>query len=181
LKTDSTLWSAGDDLYGKLGYKTDGNQLTFKKVANQIKLVRARGNNVMMINNKDEAWSFGGNANGVQGIGLKSQDPTYPHKVGEQVANVYPNNFCSYFLKTNGTLWASGSNHQGQMGIAGPKESFRFTQVAEDVKGLTAEVSAGHTIVLKAGRYVGTGSNWYKQLSNDDSQKIATWTDFIMP
>lgn len=88
LKTDSTLWSAGDDLYGKLGYKTDGNQLTFKKVANQIKLVRARGNNVMMINNKDEAWSFGGNANGVQGIGLKSQDPTYPHKVGEQVANV---------------------------------------------------------------------------------------------
>ena len=41
----------------------------------------------MMINNKDEAWSFGGNANGVQGIGLKSQDPTYPHKVGEQVAN----------------------------------------------------------------------------------------------
>ncbi|WP_260043692.1 hypothetical protein [Sphingobacterium hotanense] len=42
----------------------------------------------MMINNKDEAWSFGGNANGVQGIGLKSRDPTYPHKVGEQVANV---------------------------------------------------------------------------------------------
>ena len=113
LKKDSTLWSAGDDLYGKLGYKTTGDQLTFAKVSDGITLVRARGNNVMMINDKREAWSFGGNANGTQGIGVKNQDPTYPHKVGDQVANVYPNGFNSFFLKTNGTLWSSGSNYQG--------------------------------------------------------------------
>ena len=154
MKTDSTLWSAGDDLYGKLGYKTDvGNQLTLKKVANQIKLVRARGNNVMMINNKDEAWSFGGNANGVQGIGLKVK-PRLTHTRSASKWRMFTQTISAHISKTNGTLWASGSNHQGQMGIAGPKESFRFTQVAEDVKGLTAEVSAGHTIVLKAGRYV---------------------------
>lgn len=181
LKTDSTLWSAGDNLYGKLGYVTTGNQLTFKKVADHIKLVRASGNNVMMINNKDEAWSFGGNANGVQGIGTRSQDPTYPHKVGEQVANVYPNNFCSFFLKTNGTLWASGSNSRGQMGIATPKESFHFIQVADEVKGMTVEGGSGHSIALKAGRFVGAGNNWYKQLSNEAVEYIAVWTDFIMP
>ncbi len=134
-----------------------------------------------MINNKDEAWSFGGNANGVQGIGTRSQDPTYPHKVGEQVANVYPNNFCSFFLKTNGTLWASGSNSRGQMGIATPKESFHFIQVADEVKGMTVEGGSGHTIALKAGRFVGAGNNWYKQLSNEAVEYIAVWTDFIMP
>lgn len=181
LKTDGTLWSAGDNIYGKLGYEATEDQRTFKLVSKDIKLVRAQENNVIMINSKNEAWSFGSNVNGSQGTGVRNQDPVYPHKIGEQVANAYPNGRASYFLKTDGTLWASGNHLQGQLVVQIYENSNRFTQVAENVKGMTLESGAGHCIILKDNQLLGSGKNNQRQLSNDPVDAIVTWTKFELP
>ena len=180
LKNDGSLWSAGDNLYGKLGYPSAKDQYTFKKISDDIKLVRANASNVMMINNKDEAWSFGSNVNGNQGLGTRNSDPTYPHKIADQVVEVYPNTPTSYFLKTDGSLWASGVHTNGIPGYESGKSTFTFTQVAENVDGMTFGTRAYHVIMRKDSKYIGAGNNEFKQLNNVASLRVKSWEEFVM-
>ena len=68
-----------------------------------VRIVRANGNNVMVIKQDRSAWSFGTNANGTQGIGVSpsgSMDPIYPHQIADQVKEVFPMGYtCFFFLK----------------------------------------------------------------------------------
>ncbi|MGJ1204259.1 RCC1 domain-containing protein [Sphingobacterium lactis] len=184
LKNDNTLWSAGGNLYGKLGYPTTGDQLTFAKVMDNVKIVRANGNNVMVIKQDRSAWSFGSNANGTQGLGVSptgSNDPIYPHQIGDDVKEVFPMGYTCFFLKENGTLWASGMNNYGQMGMASPDRSLVFIQIAENVTYMSAHNYNRHIVILQNGKYRMTGRNAFKELQQSAKQNFTTFTDFEMP
>lgn len=184
LKNDNTLWSAGDDSYGKLGYSTTGDQHTFAKVMDDVRIVRANGNNVMVIKQDRSAWSFGTNANGTQGIGVSpsgSMDPIYPHQIADQVKEVFPMGYTCFFLKENGTLWASGTNNYGQMGMASPTRSLSFIQIAENVTYMSAHNYNRHIIILQNEKYRMSGRNAFKELQQSSIQKFTSFTDFEMP
>ncbi|MGM1430006.1 RCC1 domain-containing protein [Sphingobacterium lactis] len=184
LKNDNTLWSAGGNLYGKLGYPTTGDQLTFAKVMDNVRIVRANGSNVMVIKQDRSAWSFGSNANGTQGLGVSptgSNDPIYPHQIGDDVKEVFPMGYTCFFLKENGTLWASGMNNYGQMGMASPDRSLVFIQIAENVTYMSAHNYNRHIVILQNGKYRMTGRNAFKELQQSAKQNFTTFTDFEMP
>lgn len=184
LKNDNTLWSAGGNLYGKLGYPTTGDQLTFAKVMDDVRIVRANGNNVMVIKQDRSAWSFGSNANGTQGLGVSptgSNDPIYPHQIADDVKEVFPMGYTCFFLKENGTLWASGMNNYGQMGMASPDRSLVFIQIAENVTYMSAHNYNRHIVILQNGKYRMTGRNAFKELQQSAKQNFSTFTDFEVP
>lgn len=184
LKNDNSLWSAGDDNYGKLGYPTDGDQRTFGKVMEDVRIVRANGNNVMVIKKDRSAWSFGTNANGTQGIGVSpsgSIEPIYPHRIADQVKEVFPMGYTCFFLKENGTLWASGTNNYGQMGMATPDRSLIFIQIAENVTYMSAHNYNRHIVILQNDKYMMTGRNAFKEIQQSAIQKFTTFTEFEMP
>jgi hypothetical protein len=58
------------------------------------------------------------------------------------------------------------------------ENSNRFTQVAENVNGMTIESGAGHCIILKDNQLLGSGKNNQRQLSNDPVDAIVNWTKF---
>jgi hypothetical protein len=57
------------------------------------------------------------------------------------------------FLTEDGTLWASGRNHNGQLGDGGSRDRSRPVQIATGVSAVAA--GAYHTLILKRG-----GSLW---------------------
>ena len=182
LKNDNSLWSAGDNSYGCLGYDT-GNQkqIAFRKVMDDVQLVRAKESNVMLIKIDGTAWAFGSNINGIQGTGVQNNNPVYPHKVADHVEAVFPMGITSYFIKKDGTLWASGYNNFGQMGFESPKISTKFISIAEQVSYMSDPNHSSHIVILQDGVYKMAGNNEEKQISQEDQKAYTSLTNFIMP
>lgn len=181
VKNDNSLWSAGSNIYAKLGYPDNGNQITFKKVMDAVKIIRASGSNTMVVKMDGTAWSFGCNANGEQGIGEGSQEPTLPHEIAQEVQDVFPSVFTCYFLKKDGTLWASGSNSYGQMGMAQPKISLRFIQIAERVTYMSPISYSRHIVLLQDGKFKMAGRNNFQELQQSQVPIVSSFTEFVMP
>ena len=183
LKADNSLWSAGNNRYGTLGYKTTAStSATFRKVADGVADVRAEGSNMMLIKLDGTAWSCGSNANATQGIGPSSQDPVYLHKVGDQVAAVYPMGITSYMIQTDGTLLTAGFDPRGKNETGGIVQHLSFTPIAEHVSGISNIGSgARHLIILQQGTFKMAGENSEKQISQSDQALYGSFEKFIMP
>lgn len=181
LKNDNSLWSAGNNLYATLGYPNTGNQLTFKKVTDDVKVVRASNSIMMIVKTDGSAWSCGSNANGVQGIGTRSQEPTLLHQIAEDVIDVFPTNATSYYIKQNGALWACGNNSNGQMAMEQPAMSLEFIQIADRVTYMAPMSNNNHIVVLQDGKFKIAGRNAYKEIQQSDLPKIPYFTNFVMP
>lgn len=187
VKEDGTLWSAGSNTYGKLGYETENdnirNQLTFRQVEDvtDVVSVTAVANDVMVLRADGEAWSFGSNVSGTQALGSSGQEPTYPHKVADDVKAVFAGSRAAYLIKNDDTLWACGSNRFGQMGADTDDydRSYQFKQIAEKVEDVT--VGEYHAIILQNGYIRMAGDNRENQLSQSDEEQVMSYTEFPMP
>jgi len=81
------------------------------------------------------------------------------------IAAVAAGGFHTMILKTDGTLWATGSNHYGQLGDGTTTNRSRPVQVMRDVQAVFA--GGYHTMILKAdGTLWATGNNEVGQLGD---------------
>ncbi len=125
LKNDNSLWAVGWNNYGQLGDGTNANAPNPVQVMNDVDYVSAGGGHTMVVKRDGSLWGFGQNNRGQLGDGTKinANDPvevrTAPAPEGRPmtaVAQVSAGPQHSMILKTNGTLWAVGSNGFGQLG-----------------------------------------------------------------
>ncbi|MGH8021493.1 MAG: RCC1 domain-containing protein, partial [Opitutaceae bacterium] len=93
-----------------------------------------------------------------------------PKYIADRVARTASGPFHSLFLKQDGTLWALGSNSDGQLGDGTDVDRTTPVLVAADVIDLAAGWS--HSLFLKSdGTLWGMGNNGSGQLGdNDDNQ-----------
>ncbi len=125
LKNDNTLWAVGLNDNGQLGDGTNDNAPNLVQVMNDVDYVSAGDFHTMIIKKDGSLWGFGLNTHGQLGDGTKNNanDPvevrTAPAPAGRpmtEVAQVSAGPQHTMILKTNGTLWAVGSNGSGQLG-----------------------------------------------------------------
>ena len=81
---------------------------------------------------------------------------------------------CNYkftmIVKDDGTLWASGENTYGQLGLGDTVDRHVFTQVGTDVDWESVSSGSQHTIAIKKNKTIwGTGRNYYGQLGLGDT------------
>ena len=126
--------------------KQDGSVIKIDKYAKQenariqvvasqnIVDISATNNNIMALDNNQNAYTFGDNSNGQAGIGTTSNSVTLQKinmvegKTYLRVGAGYKNN---YVIDTEGFVYAAGANEYGQLGNGTYDDSLVFTLVGD--------------------------------------------------
>ncbi|MCL2675470.1 MAG: Ig-like domain-containing protein [Firmicutes bacterium] len=143
LKTDGTIWSWGDNIFGQLGDGTNSDiNITYASITvttdrgksapvqigadNDWKYIAAGASGSAAIKNDGSLWMWGRNNYGQLGIGIGAGptkietefDRNTPQRVGDDNdwAAVELGSITSLALKTDGTLWAWGGVQSGMLG-----------------------------------------------------------------
>ncbi len=167
VKTGGTLWAMGYNLFGQLGDGTKTHRSSAVQVATSVASVAAGRVHTMYVETDGTLWAMGYKVNGQLGDGKDAnlEFRSTPVQVATGVASVAAGADHTMYVKTDGTLWATGSNAQGQLGNGGNSTSTTPVQVATGV----ASVAAGrvHTMYVKTdGTLWAMGDNRYGQLGD---------------
>jgi alpha-tubulin suppressor-like RCC1 family protein len=192
LINDRTLYATGRNNFGQLGLgnNTDTNNLTRVSyiTGKTISNVFCGEGHTMVLKTDRTLYATGNNGNGQLGFGLndtsKNSLTQVPYIAGKTISNISCGGKHTMVLMTDGTLYATGYNEYGQLGLGNNNNTNSLTQVTS-ITGIISNVSCGgyHTMVLMFdGKLYATGSNNNGQLGlglNDTSKNILTQVPYI--
>jgi alpha-tubulin suppressor-like RCC1 family protein len=203
-KSDNTLWGCGYNRSGQLGigeYRSPegdryprhfvpiGDEGSTGTGITNVKAMALGENHTLLLKNDGTLWVTGENKFGELGMGASVEKVTVftqvmvPGSEGTPVTGVVEiaaGHDSSYFIKNDGTLWAAGYNHYGQLGLGTNEDKHDvFTQVSSAGTDVVAVASgARHTVILKRdGTLWATGANHlYGQLGLGDDKDYNVFT-----
>ena len=183
VKTDGTLVAWGTNFYGELGNGFWGNewdnhagpfQTVPMKIMDDVAAVSTYGSTSMAIKTDGSLWAWGGDcdalgvatsgdATSVWGKPIQSN----PIKVMDDVAAVDTGASQTMAIKTDGSLWAWGSNSMGKLGI-GAAEDYETILPVKVMDNVSSVSTWSHTIAVKNdGSIWAWGENANGQLGNN--------------
>lgn len=201
LDADGNLYANGYNEVGALGngipvgLAVGSTVAIATKVLDGVESVDTGYNFTMIVKDDGTLWGTGENSLGQLGLGNVTNVTSFTQAIDSNgnpmtgVANVYTGNGFTLALKDDGTLWGTGQNFHGQLGLGDNIDKNVFTQVT----GLGATVSKVATgnfhslILLSNGDILTTGDNDFGNLGNNDgggsdvdgvyvSKKVNTFT-----
>ncbi len=206
IKTDGTVWTWGNNYYGQLGDGTTTNSITPVQVSGLTDVTAIAAGNVhsVALKNDGTVWTWGNNYYGQLGDGTTTNSITPVQVSGlTGVAAIAGGGMQEWStgytiaLKTDGTVWAWGSNEYGQLGATVTETcsvsfgrwgsiSTSCSTTPVELSGLTgvAAISAGnsHTLALKTDNTVWAwGGNEYGQLGDGTTTNSTTPVQVITP
>lgn len=195
LKSDGRVWAWGNNAYGQLGENIqiyeDGQRVVMPtRLTNQsnVKAIAEGWIHTLWLKNDGTVWAAGYNGFGVIGNGTTTGDGANNVRTPVQVITsvggaalsdvvaVAAGQNHSLALKSDGTVWAWGSNGYGQLGTGNTTNSAVPVQVSglSGVKAIAA--GANHSLALKNdGTAWAWGGNSYGQMglgSKSDQVKM---------
>lgn len=156
VKTTGTLWSWGNNNFGQLGNGNNTNSLIPIQIGtfNNWSLVSAGVDHSLAVDNSNFLFSWGNNTNGQLGNGNNTALNT-PVQV-QFTADGTPS-FCiavsagnshSLILRNDNSLWSSGLNTSGQLGLANNTNTNTFNQVGNNTNWIDISAGNPHSLVL---------------------------------
>ncbi|MGR6836663.1 RCC1 domain-containing protein [Syntrophomonas erecta] len=166
LKNDGTVWTWGNNGYGKLGDGTTQTSILPVQVTDltNVKTIATGKEHSVALKNDGTVWTWGRNNFGQLGNGLSgsSERSTIPVQVMidpetntplTDVKAIAAGMRLSFAIKNDGTVWGWGASYDGKLGPAGPDGWNAHSCVPIQVIGLTDTkmVAAGenHGISMK--------------------------------
>lgn len=121
IKSDGTVWTWGENLYGQLGDGTTTDRNTPVQVSGLsgvTSAVAATGAfHCMAVKNDNTVWAWGRNTYGNLGDNTVAHKSTPVQMVGiSEVEGMAAGTNFSLVYKTDGTVWGCGRNTSGQLG-----------------------------------------------------------------
>ena len=180
LKNDSTLWGCGNNSSGQLGLGYTANRLSFTIIGintNDIKSVYCGYGHTFILKNNGTLWGCGGNSYGELGLGDTNNRKIFAQITTNvnDIKSVYCGNNHTIILKNDGTLWGSGYNRLGHLGLGDTTNRNIFTKITTDIK--SAYCGSEYTVALKNdGTLWACGDNHYGQLGLGDTTNRKTLT-----
>ncbi len=186
LKSDGTVWAWGNDVYGQLGNGTEmfaSNTPVEVSGISGVTAIAGAGLHSLALKSDGTVWAWGYNADGELGNGTYTFASDTPVEVSalSGVTAIAGGGFHSLALKSDGTLWAWGSNFFGELGNGTNTTTYPFgIATPVEVSGLSGVTAIGggfrHSLALKSdGTVRAWGYNGGGQLGN------GTFTDSNTP
>jgi len=199
LKSDGTIWSTGKNYDGQLGLGdggigTDRNIFTQESsLSTDWIMVDGGSNHTIALKSDGTIWSTGGNYYGQLGLGTDGNWTNKYNFTQEIGFNNWKQIACgahfSIVIKSDGTLWGTGRNRDGQLGLGDEMKRNIFTQIGTDTDWVYIFCSVQHSMAIKSnGTLWGTGNNYNGQLGLGDDgyntdrivfTKVGTDTDWV--
>lgn len=185
IRNDGTLWACGWNVNGQLGLNDIVSRTSFTQVGsdtNWSKVSSSRGgsnNFTYAIKNDNTLWATGNASfNQLSGIPINNHLKSFT-QIGTD--NDWNSVSCgdshTFAIKNNGTLWAVGYNHVGQLGLGDTVARSVFTQVGSDNNWLKVKCGEAHSVALKNdGTLWVSGNNSYGRLGLGSSSSTSVYT-----
>ena len=170
LKTDGTLWAWGANSSGQLG---NGNNIASNipvQVGNASNwtMISAGRSHCLALNSSGELWNWGANIFGEVGIGKTSSGlgESTPIKLTGTWKYISAGIYCSYGIKSDGSIWGWGHNAFGQIDVSG-NDILVPTQIGNGLTWVNVSASEHHVAAIRADGTLWTwGRNNYGQLGD---------------
>jgi alpha-tubulin suppressor-like RCC1 family protein len=188
LKSNRTVWAAGSNTSGQLGDGTQTNSSNPVQVKNaddtalsEAVAISAGWVHSAYLKSDGTVWASGQNSYGQLGDGTQtnSSNPVQVKNangsVFDEVVGISTSFYHTVYLKSDGTVWASGWNVYGQLGDGTQTNSSNPVQVIDsggDPLTNVVAIAAGwaHTVYLKKdGTVWAVGYNVYGELADGTS------------
>ena len=177
LKSDGSLWAWGFNYQGRLGVGTGGLN-DFRSTPTRVgasvdwKTISAGGSHTLALKTSGRLWAWGDNGYGQLGNGKDglANSSFTPIEIGIDADWVEISAGGSHSLarKSDGSLWAWGSNSYGQLGDGTKTNSNIPVKVGTESNWKAISAGASHSLALKNdGSLWAWGANSYGQLGND--------------
>jgi len=152
LKSDGTVWSFGLNANGQLGDNSTTQRLTPVQVSGltNVVAIAAGYTHGLALKSDGTVWAWGKNANGQLGDGSTTQRLT-PVQVGGGLGGVVAiaaTENVSIFLKSDGTLWATGYNGSGQIGDGTTTQRTSPVAVLQVANGVQIAGDLNHVLAI---------------------------------
>lgn len=147
VKADGTLWGMGNNSYGQLGTgaASYSPQTTAVQVATGVASASAGDDHSLFVKTDGTLWAMGGNDYGQLGDGSplyqSSNDRVSPVQIATGVQSVSAGRNSTYFIKTDGSLWATGFNEYGRLGTGS------FPSAGDWARSIPVQIATGATSV----------------------------------
>lgn len=156
LRADSTLWTWGEPIDGRLGNGSTTTWVTAPTQVGTAKYIDVSAGNDFCVAVKSDGtlWAWGDNSSSQLGDGT-AVDITSPTQIGSATTwtDVDCGNAYTLALRSNGTMWSMGSNTNGRTG-----------------QGTTSGTTTTPT-------QIGSATTWAKISAGAGSQSLAIKTD----
>jgi alpha-tubulin suppressor-like RCC1 family protein len=171
LMTNNTIWGTGRNNEGQLGLGNIISQTTLTQMiipSGRIpKSISCGDSHTIVLMMDNTIWGTGANNDGQLGPGDGSQRDTLTQITSDisgcTPKSIFCGNYHTMVLMTNNTIWGTGNNFDGQIGVGSLDKKFTLTQLTSDISGCTPQtISCGntHTMVLMTNKTIwGTGKN----------------------
>jgi alpha-tubulin suppressor-like RCC1 family protein len=184
LKNDGSLWAMGDNGYGELGDGTYNQaNLPEQIVAGNVTTIAAGSYHTLFLKSDGSLWAMGDNGDGQLGDGTTDHGfykTNLPEQiVASNVTAIAGGSFHSLFLKNDGSLWAMGYNHSGQLGDGTTDHGFYSTNRPEQiVASNVTTIACGyfHSLFLKS-----DGSLWVMGDNESGQLGDGTYNNALSP
>ena len=173
LKSDGTLWAWGWNAYGQLGDGTTTGRwspVQESTHANNWVAIAAGQYHTVALKSDGTLWAWGSNSTGQLGDGTTTNrsSPVQESTHANNWVAIAAGQYHTVALKSDGTLWAWGSNSTGQLGDGTTTDRWSPVQESTHANNWVAMAAgAAHTVALKSdGTLWAWGENHYGQLGD---------------
>jgi alpha-tubulin suppressor-like RCC1 family protein len=180
LLSDGSVWVTGNNTYGQMGNGTMQDRSGWFSVmpsGSDVVQVVAGGYHALALKADGSVWATGHNEQGQMGDGTMTNKKTWTCVLaaGTDIIQVAAGTFYSLALKSDGSVWATGHNEQGQLGDGTTTGHSNWKSVIP-ARVVQVAASFGHSLALKSdGSLWATGQNEWGQLGNGKTTKKSTW------
>jgi alpha-tubulin suppressor-like RCC1 family protein len=185
LKSDGSLWAMGANDYGQLGDGTtdSGTYVTNRPeqiVSSNVTAIAAGAYHSLFIKSDGSLWGMGGRSVGELGDG-KPPPPYYTNSpeqiVPGGVVTLAPGYAHSLFIKSDGSLWATGYNFTGELGDGTTIDRHSPVPIVPDapVPLILGWSISGKDVILHVTNGL-AGGTYYVLISTNVTLPLSQWT-----